>query len=103
MPQIFNGRGRIALLGLCLLLLGGCTTTTIRPMTQIKPTQTYTTVSLGNVAVYDSIWATQVEHFRRGFVARMNETKAFPNVVNPAGAAPPADGITLSGKTTEID
>lgn len=103
MLQIFDRRGRSALLGLCVLLLGACTTTSIRPMTQIKPTQTYTTVSLGNIAVYDSIWATQVEHFRRGFVARLNETKAFANVINPAGAAPPADGITLSGKITEID
>jgi hypothetical protein len=86
-----------------LLWLAACTTSTITPQVEVKPTQAYQTIALGDVDVADKIWAPQVEHFRRAFIARLKESNAFATVTEQPPATPAAGVLTVSGQITEID
>ena len=94
---------RAVILLLTALWMAGCTMSTITPQAAVKPTQAYSTVVLGDVEVQDTIWAPQIEHFRRAFIARLKESNAFQAVLDKPPAAMPADAITVSGKITEIE
>jgi hypothetical protein len=94
---------RVILVAAGMLWLGGCTTSTITPQAVQKPAQAYKEIALGDVTVDDKIWEPQIEHFRRGFIARLKETNAFATVSDKVPTPIPADEIAVNGRITEID
>lgn len=85
------------------VLIAACTTTTITQQAAQKPVQHYTIAELGNVEPADKIWAGEALHFRKGFVDRLKEVKAFDTVTDPADGTLPPEAITISGEITQVD
>ncbi|HXQ67571.1 MAG TPA: DUF4410 domain-containing protein [Alphaproteobacteria bacterium] len=86
-----------------LALVAACTTTTITPQAAQKPAQHYTIVELGSVEPTDKTWVGEALHFRKGFVDRLRELKAFDTVNDPADGSPPPEAIVVSGAITQVD
>jgi hypothetical protein len=84
-----------------LLLVAGCTFTTIESEQVTKPKETYTTVVLGDIAVPDEAPQAYVPLFRQGFTREAQALK-FAVVDSPKGAPPPSS-IVLSGRLTDFD
>ena len=84
-------------------LVTSCTTTTITPQAAQKPVQSYRIVELAEVQLADNAWIGQAQHFRRGFIERLRELKAFDTVTDPADATLPEGSIAVSGQITEVD
>lgn len=86
-----------------LLLVAGCTTTTINPTKVERPSRSYAVVALADITAVDAASQSYVPFFRRGFAHRIKTLKLFDNVLDPAPARPPPSSIVVSGRLTEID
>jgi hypothetical protein len=83
--------------------LSGCTFKHVVPEVFAAPTQKYSEVVVGEIAVEDTLWESLVPHFRRGLVGRLNEKKVFDKTVDPAPASVADSAIRFAGKITEVD
>lgn len=84
--------------GIALAFLSACTTTTVTPIGEQKAPHTFSAVTLGEIVPADKLWAGAAERFRRGFIARLQETKAL-EVAQSATAGT----LRVSGQITQID
>lgn len=87
---------------LALLATSGCANTTITPAEAIKPTQTYDTVTLGEVSVSDALWAPYVLYFKKGFTEQLPK-EGLTKAAEPAADPLPTNAISVSGRLTEVD
>lgn len=106
------GRRRIApgnnlamnALGLvALLIITGCTTTTITPAVVTEPPQTYSTVAVGKITLKGELWQNLVPHFRQGMLTAFRESEAFANTVTLGEGTPPPGAIIVSGEIDQVD
>ena len=92
----------VALLTL-ILLLGGCTTTTLEQATVVGPRPQSTTIAIGDVLVSDELWQSYALHVRRGLTDQLAKSQAFSQIINPAPNPIPIGSIVLTGHLTEAD
>ncbi len=89
-----------------VLVLAGCTTTTIEPQVLQKPAGAYDAVIVGDLKIEGELWQHLLPHFRHEMVQKLRQSKAFGKVVvvkkTPAPAAQKSS-IVVSGRITEID
>lgn len=95
---------RAKLLGFAaLLLVAGCTTTTITPELVTKPSQTYATVAVGEISMQGDLWKNLIPHFEAGLVKGLRESKVFAKTVAPGESTLPPEALIVSGKIINVD
>lgn len=95
---------RAKLLGFAaLLVVAGCTTTTITPELVTKPSQTYATVAVGEISMQGDLWQNLVPHFEAGLVKGLRESKVFAKTVAPGESTLPPEALIVSGKIINVD
>ena len=107
MPTSSNLRSRLYAFSVVgVLVLAGCTTTTIKPQVMQKPAGPYDAVVVGNLKIEGELWQHLLPHFRHAMVQKLRESKAFGKVLvakkTPAVAAQKSSSV-VSGRITEID
>lgn len=88
-----------ALLGFAaLLVVAGCTTTTITPELVTKPSQTYATVAVGEISMQGDLWQNLIPHFEAGLVKGLRESKVFAKTVAPGESTLPRKRLSYRVK-----
>jgi hypothetical protein len=89
---------------LILLLLIGCTTTSVQPEMFRQPAAAYRVIVVGAVSAADEdLGHTAVVLARRGLVAELIKSQQFAEVLDTAPIPPQPGSLLTSGKITEID
>jgi uncharacterized protein DUF4410 len=89
---------------LTLLLLIGCTTTTVQPQLLRQPATAYRVIAVGSVSAADEdLGHTAAVFARRGLVAELIKSQQFAEVLDSAANPPQPGSLLTSGKVTEID
>ena len=89
---------------LILLLLIGCTTTSVQPGLLRQPAAAYRVIVVGQVSAADEDTGhTAAVLARRGLVAELIKSQQFAEVLDTAPNPPQAGSLLTSGKVTEID
>ncbi|NKB50164.1 MAG: DUF4410 domain-containing protein [Alphaproteobacteria bacterium] len=86
-----------------IVVVTGCTTSTITPDLVTKPPQTYGTVVVGDITLKGELWQNLVPHFKDGMLKTLKESDAFANAVVLSEGTPPSDAIIVSGEITNVD
>jgi len=86
-----------------VLLLCACTSTTITPMEGNASSKSYSTIAIGEITAKDSLWNSDTEVVRRALIKKLNETKAFAQVVDPAPTPLQDNAVLLTGEITDFD
>ena len=93
----------VAICGLLLAILAGCTGTTVRPSNtqQIVP-KTYTVAVVGEITANDELWHAYTIEARRQLISELNESQAFSQILE---SAPPPGGhaVIVTGQITAVD
>jgi hypothetical protein len=93
----------VAICGLLLAILAGCTGTTVRPSnTQQTVPKTYTVALVGEITANDELWHAYTIEARRQLISELNESHAFGQILE---SAPPPGGhaVIVTGQITEVD
>lgn len=85
------------------MFLSSCTTTTITPKTVQSPARNVDVVAIGDIESDDEIWGSRIPYLRRGLLARLREEGGFAGVLDGTPSVVSENGITVSGKVTEVD
>ena len=102
--RVAHRNGLKGALGLvALIVVTGCTTTTITPALVSKPSQTYSTVAVGEITLKGELWQNLVPHFRQGMITAFRESEAFANTVALDEGTPPPGAIIVSGEINQVD
>ena len=90
---------RIAV-AVALVVMGGCTGTTVEPLYEQSPTEPYNVVAIGR---FSDPWGYQsgTNEFRRGLVWDLRRSKAFAEVIDPAPIPLPASALLLTAAMAE--
>jgi Domain of unknown function (DUF4410) len=89
---------------LILLLLIGCTTTSVQPGLLRQPAAAYRVIVVGQVSAADEdAGHTATVLARRGLVAELIKSQQFAEVLDTAPIPPQPGSLLVSGKITEID
>jgi hypothetical protein len=87
-----------------LLLLIGCTTTTVQPELLHQPAAVYRVIAVGAVSAADEdLGHTAAVLARRSLVAELIKSQQFAEVLDVALNPPQPGTLLTSGKVTEID
>lgn len=86
-----------------LLIVSGCTTSTITPELVTTPPQTYSTVAVGEITMEGDLWHHLIPHFRHGMLNALRESEAFANTVELEEGTPLQEGIIVTGEISEVD
>jgi hypothetical protein len=93
----------VAICGLLLATLAGCTGTTVRPSNtqQIVP-KTYTVAVVGEITTNDELWHAYTIEARRQLISELNESQAFSQILD---SVPPPGGqvVIVTGQITDVD
>lgn len=85
------------------LFVSACTTDTITPQMTQAPPQTYHTVALGPVDVKAQEFAYIGPFFRKAFIQKLGELKAFALVSEATPDPKAAEQVVVSVTITEVD
>jgi len=89
---------------LTLLLLIGCTTTTVQPQLLQQPAAAYRVIAVGAVSASDEdLGHTAAVLARRSLLAELIKSQQFVEVLNLVPNPPQPGTLLTSGKVTEID
>jgi len=84
----------VAICGLLLPILAGCTGTTVRPSnTQQTVPKTYTVAVVGEITANDELWHAYTIEARRQLISELNESQAFGQILE---SAPPPGGHAVT-------
>ena len=86
-----------------LLIVTGCTTTTITPELVTKPPQTYSTVAIGEITMKGELWHNLIPHFKQGMLTKLKESNVFAKTVALDAGSIPQDAIIVSGEINEVN
>ncbi|MGO9786786.1 MAG: DUF4410 domain-containing protein [Stellaceae bacterium] len=103
MPYSIRQSAIFAFAAAFLVLAAGCTTVTVTPQSNQPPPQIYHAAALVKVDVQDPAFAYLGPSFRKGFIRRLGELKAFDSVTETPPR--PADNgvVVVSATITEVD
>ena len=90
----------VAICGLLLPILAGCTGTTVRPSnTQQTVPKTYTVAVVGEITANDELWHAYTVEARRQLISELNASQAFSQILDsappPGGRVPPPGARVL--------
>ena len=84
-------------------LLGGCTSTKVKPSLETRPQESFQNVAIGEFTSTDELWGGRVPFLRRGVVEKLRQENAFQNVFDPAPSEIPPHTLVVSGQLTSVD
>ena len=97
------GQRRLVAVLAVVVLLGACTTTTIRPELVQPATENIEAVVIADITTDNELWQLYLPHVRHGLITKLKESGAFGTVILGSSEAAPPSSITVTGKLTEID
>jgi len=86
-----------------VIWVAGCTSASITPELESKPTERYANVAIGDVSMEGNTWKHLLPHLREGMVARFGEEKTYQKVIPTIEGDLPASTLIVNVVITKVD